>query len=88
MNCVKCKAPLTDDGIEVSTGCNEEGEDYSRITVVCDACQHDIEFEVWGEYSKGDAKEEYPSIKKILGILQDQNINKFSLITSLRAGEE
>ena len=37
---------------------------------------------------KGDAKEEYPSIKRILGILQDQNINKFSLITSLRTGEE
>lgn len=37
---------------------------------------------------KGDAKEEYPSIKKILGILQEQNINKFSLITSLRTGEE
>ncbi|MFA5243910.1 MAG: biopolymer transporter ExbD [Pedobacter sp.] len=37
---------------------------------------------------KGDAREEYPSIKKILGILQDQNINKFSLITSLRSGDE
>ena len=37
---------------------------------------------------KGDAREEYPSIKKILEILQDQNINKFSLITSLRTGEE
>ncbi len=37
---------------------------------------------------KGDAKEEYPSIKKITNILQDQNINKFSLITSLRADEK
>lgn len=37
---------------------------------------------------KGDSKEEYPSIKKILNILQDQNINKFSLITSLRADEK
>lgn len=36
---------------------------------------------------KGDSKEEYPVIKKIIGILQDQNINKFSLITSLKAGE-
>ncbi|WP_026897667.1 ExbD/TolR family protein [Daejeonella oryzae] len=36
---------------------------------------------------KGDSKEEYPEIKKIIGILQDQNINKFSLITSLR-GED
>jgi biopolymer transport protein ExbD len=37
---------------------------------------------------KGDAREEYPQIKKVTGILQDQNINKFSLITSLRGGEE
>ncbi len=36
---------------------------------------------------KGDSKEEYPQIKKIIGTLQDQNINKFSLITSLR-GED
>lgn len=37
---------------------------------------------------KGDAKEEYPAIKKITDILQNQNINKFSLITSLRADEK
>lgn len=34
---------------------------------------------------KGDSKEEYPKIRKIVDILQDQNINKFSLITSLEA---
>lgn len=37
---------------------------------------------------KGDSKEEYPSIKKVMTILQDQNINKFSLITSLRGDEK
>lgn len=37
---------------------------------------------------KGDANEKYPEIKKIIGILQDQNINKFSLITSLRAEDK
>ena len=37
---------------------------------------------------KGDAKEKYPEIKKIIGILQEQNINKFSLITSLRAEDK
>ncbi|MNY48155.1 hypothetical protein D3C86_1834650 [compost metagenome] len=31
---------------------------------------------------KGDAKEEYPAVKKIVDILQKQKINKFSLITS------
>jgi len=37
---------------------------------------------------KGDSKEKYPEIKKIIGILQEQNINKFSLITSLRAEDK
>ncbi|MCX2452725.1 biopolymer transporter ExbD [Pedobacter sp. PLR] len=31
---------------------------------------------------KGDAKEEYPAVKKVVDILQKQKINKFSLITS------
>ncbi|WP_304198383.1 biopolymer transporter ExbD [Flavobacterium alvei] len=33
---------------------------------------------------KGDAKEEYPSIRKVMDILQDQGINSFSLVTGLR----
>ncbi len=32
---------------------------------------------------KGDAKEEYPLIKKVMDILQDQKINSFSLVTGL-----
>jgi biopolymer transport protein ExbD len=37
---------------------------------------------------KGDAKEEYPVIKKVMDILQDQKINSFSLVTGLRAEEK
>lgn len=33
---------------------------------------------------KGDAKEQYPSIKKVMDILQDQQINNFNLVTGLR----
>ena len=33
---------------------------------------------------KGDAKEEYPAIKKIMDILQDQKINSFNLVTGMR----
>jgi biopolymer transport protein ExbD len=33
---------------------------------------------------KGDAKENYPQIKKIMDILQDQKINTFSLVTGKR----
>jgi biopolymer transport protein ExbD len=37
---------------------------------------------------KGDAREKYPAIKKIMDILQKQKVNKFSLITSLEAEEK
>lgn len=37
---------------------------------------------------KGDAKEEYPVIRKIMDILQDQKINNFSLVTGLRGKEK
>ncbi|AYN06216.1 biopolymer transporter ExbD [Flavobacterium sp. 140616W15] len=33
---------------------------------------------------KGDAKEEYPAIRKVMDILQDQKINTFNLVTGLR----
>jgi biopolymer transport protein ExbD len=36
---------------------------------------------------KGDAKQEYPQIKKVMDILQDQQINSFNLVTGLR-GED
>lgn len=35
---------------------------------------------------KGDSKEEYPVIKDVVGILQKQKVNKFSLITSVSGG--
>ncbi len=37
---------------------------------------------------KGDAKEEYPAIKKVMDILQDQKVNSFNLVTGLRATEK
>lgn len=33
---------------------------------------------------KGDAKEEYPEIKEVMDILQNQKINSFNLVTGLR----
>jgi len=46
---------------------------------------HDKELEI---AIKGDAKEEYPVIKKVMDILQDQKINNFSLVTGLRGKEK
>ena len=33
---------------------------------------------------KGDAKEQYPAIRQIMDMLQDQKVNNFSLVTGLR----
>jgi len=33
---------------------------------------------------KGDSKQEYPTIKTVISILQKQKVNKFSLITALK----
>lgn len=33
---------------------------------------------------KGDAKEDYPNIKKVMDILQNQKVNSFNLVTGLR----
>jgi biopolymer transport protein ExbD len=41
--------------------------------------EKDLEFAI-----KGDAKQEYPQIKKIMDILQDQKINSFNLVTGAR----
>ncbi len=37
---------------------------------------------------KGDAKEEYPVIHRVMDILQNQKINSFSLVTGLRGKEK
>ena len=34
---------------------------------------------------KGDAKTEFPIVKKVLDILQEKNVNRFNLITNLEA---
>jgi len=36
---------------------------------------------------KGDAKAEFPVVKKVLDVLQDRNVNRFNLITSLEAAK-
>lgn len=51
---------------------------YARKANI-DVNQKELQFAI-----KGDAKEEYPQIKKIMDILQDQKINSFNLVTGLR----
>ena len=56
-------------------------EDWLRIARQANIDINDKELE---NAIKGDAREEYPSIKKVMDILQDQGINSLSLVTSLR----
>ena len=55
--------------------------DWLRIARQANIDINDKELEI---AIKGDAREEYPSIKKVMDILQDQGINSFSLVTGLR----
>lgn len=50
-----------------------------KITTEQFAKQGDLQIAI-----KGDGKEEYPTIKRVMDILQDQGKNKFYLITGLR----
>jgi len=51
---------------------------YARKANI-DVNQKELQFAI-----KGDSKEEYPQIKKVMDILQDQKINSFNLVTGLR----
>lgn len=53
---------------------------YTARQANIDVAQKELNFAI-----KGDAREEYPQIKKIMDILQDQKINSFNLVTGLRA---
>ena len=55
--------------------------DWLRIARQANIDINDKELEI---AIKGDAKEEYPAIKKVMDILQDQGVNSFSLVTGLR----
>ena len=52
---------------------------YARTANIDEGATKELQFAI-----KGDAKEEYPQIKRIMDILQDQKINSFNLVTGLR----
>jgi len=60
---------------------NNQLADWLRIARQANIDINDKELEI---AIKGDAKEEYPSIRKVMDILQDQGVNSFSLVTGLR----
>jgi len=68
-------------GIPVDTTDNNELFHWVRETRKADIALHNAVLTV---AIKGDSKEEYPKIADIIKTLQKQEVNKFSLITSLR----
>lgn len=52
---------------------------YNARIAAKDVANIDLKFAI-----KGDAKQEYPEIKKVMKILQDQDVNQFNLVTGLR----
>jgi biopolymer transport protein ExbD len=73
---MKIKQP----GIPSDSGANNELKQWILQSRYATKELHnvDLRFSI-----KGDSNEEYPTIRKVIDILQDQEINKFSLITSL-----
>ena len=69
-------------GIPADTTANNELADWIREARKADVALHNKALRI---SIKGDSKEEYPTIGKIINILQNQKANKFSLITSVRS---
>jgi biopolymer transport protein ExbD len=72
-------------GIPADTTANNELADWIREARKADVALHGKALRV---AIKGDNKEEYPTIKKVIGVLQKQRLNKFVLITTVRAAQK
>lgn len=68
-------------GVPVDTTDNNELFWWVKNARKADKLVHNKELRI---AIKGDSKEEYPTIDKIIKTLQKQEVNKFGLITSLR----
>jgi biopolymer transport protein ExbD len=69
-------------GIPVDTTNNSELYNWIHEARLVTANLHNKELRI---AIKGDAREEYPAYKKAVDVLQKQGVNKFSLITTLKA---
>jgi biopolymer transport protein ExbD len=78
------KKKYTQPGIEVDTTTNSELFNwiYQARIVTKNLHNKELRFAI-----KGDSREQYPVVEKIIDVLQKQAVNKFSLITSLNQGK-
>jgi biopolymer transport protein ExbD len=75
------RAKYAPTGVPVDTTDNNELYWWVKNARKADKLVHSKELRI---AIKGDSKEEYPTIAKIIKTLQKQKVNKFGLITSLR----
>jgi biopolymer transport protein ExbD len=77
----KERSSVAQPGVPVDTTENNELYWWVKNARKADKLVHNKELRI---AIKGDSKEEYPTIEKIIKTLQKQKVNKFGLITSLR----
>ena len=75
------KSAYQQPGIQVDTTGTNELADWVTSARKANLGLHGVDLQI---AIKGDSKEEYPTIKKVIATLQKQGLNKFSLITSLK----
>jgi biopolymer transport protein ExbD len=73
---------LTQPGIPVDTTDNNELYDWVHSARLACKYLHDKDLKVG---IKGDAKEEYPVVGKVIATLQKQHVDRFNLITALKS---
>ena len=79
------RASYAQPGIPVDTTNTNQLYDWVFQTRTADKILNNVELKV---AIKGDSKEEYPTIAKVIKTLQKQQVNKFSLITSLKTAQK
>lgn len=79
------RANVRQPGIPVDTTDNNELFHWVRETRRADIGLRNAQLRV---AIKGDSKQEYPKIAEIIKTLQKQEVNKFSLITSLKTAQK
>ncbi len=75
------KAAYQQPGIQVDTTGINELADWVTAARKANLGTHQVDLQI---AIKGDGREEYPTIQKVIATLQRQGINKYSLITTLK----
>jgi len=76
------RAKIAQPGINVDTTANNELYDWVHSARIADKYLHNKELKIG---IKGDSQEEYPTVAKVIATLQKQHVDRFNLITSLKA---